>query len=77
MQKLRNMAAFGDNIRSLRKAAGLTQEQVTAQLQIQGFNISRSIYSQIECGTHSIRVEELAALKKIFNVSYEAFFKGI
>lgn len=74
MQKLRNNPIFGARIRTLRNAAHLTQEQVAAQLQLRGFDMSRSIYSQIECGIHSIRVEELAALKQIFNVSYDDFF---
>lgn len=77
MQKLRNTPSFGSNIRVLRKAAGLTQEQVVARLQLLEINISRSIYSQIECGTYNIRVEEIVALKEIFGASYDAFFEGI
>ena len=71
---IHNTQAFGNNIRLLRRAAGMTQEQVAAQLQLYGFDMSRSSYSQIECGTHSIRIEMLIALKKIFCVSYDAFF---
>lgn len=77
MQKLRNTGSFGANLRSLRKAAGMTQEQVTIQLQLRGFDISRSIYSQFECGIYNIRVDELIALKQIFGVSYEDFFAPI
>ena len=50
------------------------QEQVAAKLQLRGFDISRSIYSQIECGIHNIRVDELIALKQIFGVTYDDFF---
>ncbi len=77
MQKLRNHPTLGANIRALRRAADLTQEQVTAQLQLRGCDISRSIYSQIECGSYNIRVEELAALREIFGATYDAFFAGI
>lgn len=74
MQTIRNNHAFGAHIRELRKAAHLTQEQVAAKLQLRGYDISRSIYSQIECGIHNIRVDELIALKQIFDVTYEDFF---
>ena len=36
--------------------------------------MSRSVYSQFECGVYNIRIEELAALRQIFGVSYDAFF---
>ena len=77
MQKLRNVQRFGANIRALRQAAGLTQEQVAARLQLAGFDVSRSIYSQMEGGTYNIRVEELAALRRIFAANYDDFFRGI
>ena len=63
MQSIRNNRAFGARIRELRRAVHMTQEQVAARLQLRGLDISRSIYSQIECGIHNIRVEELIALK--------------
>lgn len=74
MQSIRNHRAFGARIRDLRKAAQMTQEQVAAKLQLRGFDMSRSIYSQIECGIHNIRVDELIALKQIFGITYDDFF---
>lgn len=76
-QKIKQDISIGGNIRLLRKQAQMTQEQVVAQLQLQGFEISRSSYSQIECGTYNIRVSELAALAELFRTDYNAFFKGI
>ena len=76
-QKIRINKQFGLNIRELRKKNKLTQEQVTAKLQILGFDMSRSVYAQIECGTYNIRVTELAALKDIFSTTYDSFFEGI
>lgn len=76
-QKIRQDLKLGPNIRKLRLRSNLTQEQVTAKMQLMGINISRSIYSQIEGGTYSIRISELAAMKEIFNISYESFFEGI
>lgn len=77
MQTIRNHRAFGANIRRLRNAARMTQEQVAAQLQLRGYDVSRSVYSQMECGIHNVRVDELIALRQIFGVSYEDFFAPI
>lgn len=77
MQKLRQDISLGENIRTLRIAANMTQEKVTNQLQLRGCDLSRSMYSQIEGGTYSIRVSELIALSDIFGVDYNAFFAGL
>lgn len=77
MQKLRHHTQLGENIRALRLAAGMTQEEVARQVQLAGYDMSRSIYSQIESGSYNIRVEELIILKKLFNATYDAFFEGI
>ena len=76
-QKIKQDLQIGSNIRSMRKANKLTQEQVVAKLQLLNIDISRSAYAQIECGTYNIRISELAALKQIFNVDYNDFFNGI
>ena len=49
-QKLKqiNDISIGDNLRKLRNAANLTQEQVLAQLQLRNLPTSRSVYSQTE-----------------------------
>jgi transcriptional regulator with XRE-family HTH domain len=73
-QKLKQDIQIGTNIRKLRKQSGLTQEQVIARLQLQGIEISRSSYSQIECGTYNIRISELIALARLFQVDFNAFF---
>ncbi|MBD5521659.1 MAG: helix-turn-helix transcriptional regulator [Lachnospiraceae bacterium] len=76
-QKIKTNKQFGLNLRKLRKKNKLTQEQVAAKLQILGFDMSRSVYAQIECGTYNIRITELAALKNIFSTTYDSFFEGI
>lgn len=76
-QKIKQDFRIGPNIRKYRLKSHMTQEQVTAKMQLMGINISRSIYSQIEGGTYNIRVSELAAMKEIFNINYESFFEGI
>ncbi len=78
-QKIRQCVddSIGNNLRELRNAAGLTQEQVIAQMQIRGFSISRSIYSQMESGAYNIRVSELAALAEIYHTDFNTIFKGL
>ena len=74
MQRIKQDVRIGGNIRKMRIAAGMTQEQVAAKLQLAGCDVSRSVYSQIECGTYNIRVSELIALKELFKVDFNAFF---
>ena len=76
-QKIRQDISIGNNIRSLRKQSGLTQEEVVTRLQLKGLEISRSSYSQIECGTYNIRISELVELSKLFSVDFNSFFKGL
>ena len=76
-QKIKQDLSLGNNIRTLRKQSHLTQEQTVARMQLQGIEISRSSYSQIECGTYNIRVSELVALAGIFHVDYNAFFADL
>lgn len=76
-QKLKQDIQIGSSIRKLRKQAKLTQEQVVTHLQLQGIDISRSSYSQIECGTYNIRISELLALSELFQVDFNAFFEDL
>lgn len=78
-QKLKqiNDISIGDNLRKLRNAANLTQEQVVAQLQLRNLPTSRSVYSQIEAGTYNIRISELIALAEIFDTDFNTIFNGL
>ena len=76
-QKIKADITLGHNLRRIRKERKLTQEQVTAKLQLMGFDITRSIYSQIECGTYNIKVTELLALKEIYDTDLNTIFSGI
>ena len=68
---------LGANIRRFRKERHLTQEQTVAKMQLLGVDISRGTYSQIECGIVNIRVEDLLALREIFDVELGRFFDGL
>lgn len=50
---------------------------MVAKLQLMGLNISKSTYAKLETNRMNIKVSELVALKKIFDVSFEDFFKGL
>ena len=76
-QKIKQDVSLGKNIRKLRNDSKMTQEEVVTWLQLSGIDISRSIYSQIECGTYNIRVSELIALSKLFKTDINSFFVGL
>lgn len=75
-QNIKADRSVGENIRRYRNAQGLTQEQLSAQLQLAGCDISRGTLAKIEAGIRHISVEELDAIKTVLHVSYEAIFKG-
>lgn len=75
-QKVKQDFCIGANLRLLRKQAGLTQEQVAAQLQVAGIDMSRDFYAHIEVGDYNVRVSELSALRKIYQCSYDDIFQG-
>ena len=75
--KLRQDENIGRNIRAMRIASHMTQEQVVAKLQLAGCDISRSIYSQIESGTYNIRISQLVDIKNLFHVEFNDFFSGL
>lgn len=77
MQKIRPDLDIGRNIQRLRKAAGLTQDQTVAKLQLMGLNISKSTYAKLETNRMNIKVSELVAMKKIFRAEYQDFFAGL
>ena len=68
-------AAVGRNIRLLREQARLTQEQLSARLQVCGCDITRSALAKIEVGQRHLYPDEIRALKEILRVPYSAIFE--
>ncbi len=66
---------IGSNIRKHRNVKGMTQEQLSAQLQVYGCDISRGTLAKIEAGIRHISTEELNAIKDILGISYNDFFE--
>lgn len=65
---------IGRKIRLLREGQGLTQEQLSAQLQVRGCDITRSALAKIEVGQRHLYAFELKLLHEILNVPYEELF---
>ena len=76
-QRIRKNPTLGSNIRKIRNDRDLTQEQLAARLQLYGSEISRSILSQIECGTYNVRAADLVLMSRILKVEIAAFFEGL
>lgn len=68
---------MGDNLKRLRIANGISQENLCAELQRRGCDIGRTTYAKYEYGELNIRVSILIELKKIYNCSYDEFFVGL
>lgn len=66
--------ALGQNIRKIRIERNLSQEQVAAQLQVHGCDMTRNAFAKIEVGQRHIYPDELKALKNILAISYEDLF---
>lgn len=64
----------GQNIRKLRERANMTQEYLSAQLQLCGCDITRSALAKIEVGQRHLYPDEIILLKELLNVGYEEIF---
>ena len=76
-QKIRRDLNMGDNLRRLRNASGLSQEKLCAELQRRGCDIGRTTYAKYEAGELNIRVSVIVELKKLYNCSYDEFFREL
>ena len=64
----------GANIRILREKAGLTQEQLSARLQVNGCDVTRSALAKIEVGQRHLYPDEIILIKGVLKVQYEDIF---
>lgn len=69
--------ALGQNIRALRMKNGFSQEQLAAQLQVRGCDVTRSALAKIEVGQRHIYPDELRALRDILGVAFEELFPAL
>lgn len=66
---------IGNNIRILREMAGLTQEMLSAKLQVRGCDITRSALAKIEVAQRHIYVDGIILIKEILKANYEDILK--
>ena len=81
MQKIRPDMDIGHNIQHLRRRTNMTQDQVIAQLQLMGIEISKSTYAKLETNRMNIKVSELIALSaksstRILLNSFSDYYKS-
>lgn len=68
--------AIGPRVRALREKAGLSQEQLMAQLQLMGLDAERGVIKRIEGGQRTVSELELRLLARYFEVTYEYLLDG-
>lgn len=66
--------AIGNNIKNLRENAGITQEQLSARLQVNGCDITRSALAKIEVGQRHLYPDEILLIKQLLKVSFDDIF---
>ncbi len=76
-QKIRRDLNIGDNLRRLRNAHHISQEKLCAELQRRGCDIGRTTYAKYESGELNIRASVIVELCKIYDCSYDEFFKDL
>ena len=65
---------MGRHLAQLREDTGLTQEQLTARLQVQGCDLTRSALAKIEVGQRHLYPDEIKALTIALSIGYEQLF---
>ncbi len=64
----------GQNIRFLREKSGITQEELSAKLQLAGCDVTRSAVAKIEVGQRHLYPDEIILIKQILDVSFDDIF---
>ena len=65
---------LGAHLAQLRKAVHLTQEQLSAKLQVLGCDLTRSALAKIEVGQRHVYPDEIKALHEALGKSYDELF---
>ncbi|OCH03657.1 transcriptional regulator [Aliivibrio fischeri] len=64
----------GKQIRAIRKEKKLTQEQLTAKCNLEGFDISRGTLAKIESGVRQVIDIEVVLISKALNIEVSRLF---
>lgn len=74
-QKLVNKSGLGTQLKNLRLEAGFGVTELARYLQLLGCDITRECLVKIESESHNVSMEQLHALKKALNVTYDKVFE--
>ena len=66
---------MGRNIRHIREEKGMTQELLSAKLQLAGCDITRSAVAKTEVGQRHIYPDEISHIRQILSTTYEELFE--
>ena len=64
-----------ENIKRLRMSIGMTQDSLSAKLQLEGLDITQSGVAKTEVGQRHLYPDEIILIKKILKTSYDEIFK--
>ncbi len=67
----------GNNIRKIRESAKMTQEILSAKLQLSGCDITRSAVAKIEVGQRHLYPDEIKLIKEILDTTFDKIFYGV
>ena len=67
---------IGNNLRKLREEKGMTQDVLSAKLQLRGCDITRSALAKIEVGQRHLYPDEILHLKEILETDFDCIFYG-
>ena len=68
---------IGNNIRKIRESVGMTQDTLSAKLQLQGCDITRSAIAKIEVGQRHLYPDEIILIKEILCTDFDSIFYGV
>ncbi len=63
--------AVGANIRILREKAKMTQDELSAKMQVEGCDVTRSALAKIEVGQRHLYPDEIIVIKRVLKVSFD------
>lgn len=63
------------NVRRLRQARGLSQQQLGSDLALHGFGMHYTTVAQVEVGARPLRLNEVAAIAALFQVPIESLWQ--
>lgn len=66
---------IGQNIRKMRELKGLTQDQLSAKLQLCGCDITRSALAKIEVAQRHLYPDEIKQIKDALEITYDDIFE--